>query len=262
MESLFTAMTINLAVVCGFMVLGWIASLAMRNVTLVDSLWGLGFVVIAWITIGLSSGNGFRPYLIAILVTLWGLRLSAHLTLRNWGKGEDPRYGAWRAESGNRFWLVSLFKVFLLQAVVLWLISISFQYGQLSQGPESLSWFEGIGVMLWLVGFLFEAVGDWQLANFKRDPTNKGKIMDQGLWAYSRHPNYFGDSLVWWGLYVITLATPGGWATIFSPVLITLVLVKMTGVALTEKYIQSRRPGYQRYMQRTSTFLPWFPKRG
>lgn len=252
-------MTWNLAAVATMMIIGWIVSLVYRNVTIVDSLWGLGFVLIAWLTFLMSDGFWDRNFLIALLVTLWGLRLSLYLSWRNWGKGEDPRYGGWRKKAGDRFWLVSLFKVFILQAVFLWVISIALQMGQLAAEPDTLTWLDGMGIFVWAIGFLFEAAGDWQLARFKADPINKGRVMDRGLWAYTRHPNYFGEFLVWWGIYLITLATSNGWWTIFSPVIVTAVLLKMTGIPLTEKGLVENRPGYGDYIKRTSAFVPWLP---
>ena len=249
----------NLAAVAALMIIGWIVSLVYRNVTIIDSLWGLGFILIAWLTFLMSDGFWGRNFLIALLVSLWGLRLCLYLSWRNWGKGEDPRYGGWRKKAGDRFWLVSLFKVFILQAVFLWVISIALQKGQLAPKPAMLTWLDGLGVLVWTVGFMFESVGDWQLAQFKADPLNKGRVMDRGLWAYTRHPNYFGEFLIWWGIYLITLATPNSWWTIFSPVIVTAVLLKMTGIPLTEKGLVENHPGYAEYIKRTSTFVPWLP---
>ncbi len=261
MQASIAIMGWNLAAVTAMMITGWIVSLAYRNVTIVDSLWGLGFVLIAWLTCFMSDGYLGRNMLIAILVTLWGLRLSVYLSWRNWGKGEDPRYGGWRKESGDRFWLMSLFKVFMLQAIFLWLISVSPQIGQLAKTPESFTWRDGLGTVVWAVGFTFESVGDWQLARFKSDPSSKGRVMDRGLWAYTRHPNYFGEFLVWWGIFLITLSTPDGWWTIISPMIITAVLLKMTGIPLTEKALVEKRPGYSDYIKRTSAFVPWPPSK-
>ena len=249
----------NLAAVTVMMICGWLISVARRNVTIVDSLWGLGFVLIAWLTFSLSDGFWTRKMLIAVLVTLWGLRLSAYLSWRNWGKGEDPRYGLWRAKSGDRFWLVSLFKVFILQALFLWVIALVVQVGQLATTPGALIWLDFAGITVWAIGFIFESLADWQLARFKSDPANKGRVMDRGLWAYSRHPNYFGEFLVWWGIYLITLATPDGWWTILSPIIVTAVLLKMTGIPLTEQELVRKRPGYSEYIKRTSAFVPWPP---
>jgi len=259
MHASLTIMGWNLAAVAVMMVAGWLTSLAYKNVTVVDSLWGLGFVLIAWLTFFGSDGFYGRRVLIVALVTLWGLRLCLYLSWRNWRKGEDPRYGSWRKQSGNRFWLVSLFKVFVLQALFLWVISVSLQIGLLATTPDHLKWLDAIGLIVWSAGFVFESVGDWQLARFKADPASKGRVMDRGLWAYTRHPNYFGEFLVWWGLFLITLSTPNGWWTIFSPIIITSVLLKMTGIPLTEKALVENRPGYDDYIKRTSAFVPWWP---
>ena len=254
-----TTMGWNLAAVAVMMVVGWIVSLVYRNVTIVDSLWGLGFVLIAWMTYFGPNGFWGRKLLLAILVTMWGLRLTAYLSWRNWGKGEDPRYGGWRKKSGDRFWIVSLFKVFLLQALFLWIIALALQIGQLSTTPAALTWLDLLGTIVWMAGFIFESVGDWQLARFKSDPANKGRVMDRGLWAYTRHPNYFGEFLVWWGVFLVTLSTPNSWWTILSPLIVTAVLLKMTGIALTEKALVENRPGYRDYIKRTSAFVPWWP---
>lgn len=261
MQASMTIMGWNLAAVAAMMVTGWFVSLVYRNVTIVDSLWGLGFVLIAWMTFIMSNGFWARNFLIALLVTMWGLRLSLYLSWRNWGKGEDPRYGSWRKKAGDRFWLVSLFKVFTLQALFLWVISISLQIGQLASRPDTLTWLDGLGIFVWVTGFIFESAGDWQLAQFKSDPVNKGRVMNRGLWAYTRHPNYFGEFLVWWGIFLITLSTPNSWWTILSPILVTAVLLKMTGIPLTEKGLIEKRPGYSDYIRRTSAFVPWLPKK-
>jgi steroid 5-alpha reductase family enzyme len=243
------------------MVLGWLVSLKADNVTIVDSLWGMGFVLIAWLCLVLGDGGVLRGRLLVAITTIWGLRLTIYLTWRNWGKGEDPRYGAWRSRHGNRFRLVSLYKVFLVQALFMWVIALCLQYGILTAAPARLTWLDGVGLVVWAVGFFFETIGDWQLARFKSDPSNRGRVMDRGLWAYTRHPNYFGDVLVWWGIYLMVLSAPGAWWTLISPAVITLVLLKMTGVVLTEKTILATRPQYREYMRKTSAFVPWFPKR-
>jgi steroid 5-alpha reductase family enzyme len=261
MENLTYVFGLNLTAVILMMILGWFLSLILKNVTVVDSLWGLGFVLIAWLTFFLTDGFLGRRLLIALLVTVWGLRLSIYLSRRNWGKGEDPRYGSWREKSGKHFWIVSLFKVFLLQSLFLWAISLSLQYGAASKTPAMITWLDLCGLSLWMVGFVFEAVGDWQLAAFKSNPANKGKVMDRGLWAYTRHPNYFGECLMWWGIFVIAFSTPNSWWTVLSPLIITAVLLKMTGIPLTERTIVAHRPGYKEYIQRTPAFIPWFPKK-
>jgi steroid 5-alpha reductase family enzyme len=259
MQEIVVILGWNLAAVITMMITGWILSLVYQNVTVVDTLWGLGFVLIAWLTFLMSDGFPGRSLLLAALVTMWGLRLSIYLTWRNWGKGEDPRYGGWRQKSGDRFWLVSLFKVFLLQALFLWIISLVIQMGQTALAPANLTWLDGLGTVVWAGGFIFESVGDWQLAKFKADSKNKGKVMDRGLWAYTRHPNYFGEFLIWWGIFIVTLSTPGSWWTVISPIIVTAVLLKMTGIPLTEEALVKRRPGYENYIKRTSAFVPWRP---
>jgi steroid 5-alpha reductase family enzyme len=261
MDTTLQILAWNLITVTIMMVAGWLVSLRYKNVTLVDSLWGIGFVVIAWLTFALSDGYSARSLLLAGLTTVWGLRLSIYLTRRNHGKGEDPRYGAWRRQYGNRFWIVSLFNVFLVQALFLWVIALATQLGQMSPVPARLTWLDGLGAFVWATGFIFETVGDWQLARFKADPAHKGRVMDRGLWAYSRHPNYFGEALIWWGIFLIVLATPDSLWTVISPALITITLLKITGIALTEKTILEKRPEYREYIDRTSAFVPWFPKR-
>jgi steroid 5-alpha reductase family enzyme len=261
MDSVYSPYWINFFAVAVMMVAGWLISLRRDNVTVVDSLWGIGFVLIAWLTFVLSDGYRQRALLLAVLTTVWGLRLTLYLSRRNLGKAEDPRYTTWRRKYGDRFWIVSLFNVFLIQAVFLWVIALAMQYGQMALSPARLTWLDIFGTLIWLVGFCFEAVGDWQLARFKSDPANKGKVMDRGLWAYTRHPNYFGEAMVWWGVFLIALSTPGSLWTVVSPIVITITLLKITGVALTEKVILEKRPAYREYIAKTSSFFPWFPKR-
>jgi steroid 5-alpha reductase family enzyme len=242
------------------MIGGWIVSLLRRNVTVVDTLWGIGFVLIAWLTLYQVGEATGRRWLLAGLTTVWGVRLTAHLTWRNRGKGEDPRYGKWRRAAGGRFWWTSLFKVFLLQALFLWVIALSLQAGLIHSGPPGLGWLDLAGGLVWLTGFGFEAVGDWQLARFKSDPAHRGRVMDRGLWRYTRHPNYFGECLIWWGLFIIALSHPWNAWTVISPVTLTLVLLKMTGIPLTEASITETRPAYRAYQERTPAFIPGRPK--
>jgi steroid 5-alpha reductase family enzyme len=185
--------------------------------------------------------------------------LAGYLAWRNHGKPEDYRYRAMRDAYGERFRWISLFLVFGLQGAIMWIVAMPIQTGQSSAAPWR--WLDGLGVLIWTVGFLFETVGDLQLARFKSDPANRGQVMDRGLWRYTRHPNYFGDFLVWWGLYLI--ATAGGvWWTVFSPALMSVLLVRVSGVALLEKSLKSRTAGYDAYVRRASSFFPWPPKKG
>jgi steroid 5-alpha reductase family enzyme len=261
MEGLWTIYAANLAILLGCMIGLWFPSLVLKNASIVDIFWGLGFVIVAWLTFYMADGYLGRKILICALVTVWGLRLAIHIGKRNRGKGEDRRYQAWRASYGPRFWWVSLFTVFGTQGILLWVISLVTQAGQISPEPGRWVWQDTLGLRVWAVGFFFEAVGDWQLARFKANPANKGKVMNRGLWATTRHPNYFGECLMWWGLFLITLANPANVWTIISPLTITILLLKVSGVTLLEKSIVETRPKYRDYMESTSAFIPWFPKR-
>jgi steroid 5-alpha reductase family enzyme len=193
----------------------------------------------------------------------WGGRLALHIGVRKRGKGEeDFRYAAMRADHGEAFRIRSLFTVFLFQAVLIWAIAIPVQVGQVATEPPGLTLLDFLGAAVWAVGFAFETVADRQLRTFLADPANRGRVMDRGLWRYSRHPNYFGDSLIWWGIFLVAAATPWGWTTVFSPLLMTFFLVKVSGVPMLEEALARRREGYREYMERTSSFIPWPPKRG
>ena len=236
---------------------GW--SVRVRDASIVDRFWGLGFAVIAGVTFVLVDGYEGRGILLLSLTGVWGLRLSWHITRRNRGHGEDYRYAEMRERQGERFVVNSLFTVFLLQAAIMWFVSLPIQLGQYASEPSRLTPLDLLGAVIWGIGLAFEAIGDRQLARFKADPENEGKVFDEGLWRYTRHPNYFGDATVWWGLYLIAAATgPGRW-TILSPILMTFLLMRVSGVAMLEASM-SQRPGYAEYMRRTSAFFPWPPK--
>lgn len=261
MDAFLNLFLVNLLAAAGLMIIGWVYSLIKKDVTIADSLWGLGFVLIAWLTFFRADGFLLRKLLITGLVTVWGLRLFIHLSIRHRGKGEDPRYGLWREKHGQAFWIVSLFKVFLVQALFQWLIAMGVQYGQISDTPAHLTPLDVLGFLIWTIGIVIESFADLQLKQFLSAPANKGKIMNQKLWKYSRHPNYFGETLIWWGLFVIVLSTPWGFWTIVSPLLITYTLLKLTGVTLMEETQFGDNPEYQRYIQKTNAFIPWFPKK-
>jgi len=250
-------------IILGFMTAIWLLSLALRDSSIVDIVWGTGFVVAGWAYFALTP-DGFpaRKWLISILVTIWGLRLSLHILARNWGKGEDFRYRKWREEAGGKWWWRSFFKVFLLQGVLMWIISAPLLAAQISATPDRLTLLDFVALLVWAVGFFFEAVGDWQLNRFKANPANKGKLLTSGVWRYTRHPNYFGDAAQWWGYYLIAAAASGGFWTIFSPVIMTFLLVRVSGVALLEKTMGETKPGYKEYIETTNAFIPWFPRQG
>ena len=240
----------------------WIASLALRNASIVDVWWGPGFVVIALAGWALGAGGDApRRALSVALVALWGLRLGGYLAWRNAGRGEDPRYAAMRRHWGERFPLASLLSVFGLQGALMWLVSLPIQVVHVSAGGP-LGALDLAGLLLVALGLGFESVGDAQLARFRADPANRGRVMDRGLWRVTRHPNYFGDCCVWWGSYAIAAATPLGIWTFFSPALMTFLLLRVSGVALLERSIGKRRPAYADYAARTSAFIPWPPRRG
>ena len=248
------------AVTIGLMAILWVVSLILKNSSIVDIFWGTGFVIFAWVAFFLTpEGFLWRKLLISILVTIWGLRLSIYILIRNWGKEEDFRYQAWRKQHGKKWWWYSFFQVFLLQGVLLTIIAAPLLAAQISPTPARLTVLDYIAIPLWVIGFFFEAFGDLQLKRFKSNPANKGKVLDKGVWRYTRHPNYFGDSMQWWAYYLIA-ASAGGWWTVFSPILMTILLLKVSGVSLLEKTLDTR-PGYKEYSERTSEFIPGFPKK-
>jgi len=260
MENAAAVLGANLAAVLGFMACAWVLSLIVRDASIADVCWGLGFVLVAWTTFFLAQGTGARKALVTTLVSLWGLRLAGYIGWRKRGQEEDRRYRAWRDRHGRRFWWVSLFTVFGVQGLLLWAISLGVQVGQVASKPATLGWPALAGALLWAAGFIFEVVADLQLYRFKADSKNRGRVMDRGLWAWSRHPNYFGETLVWWGIFLIVLPTPAGPWTVISPALITFLLLRVSGVTLLEKTITETRPDYRAYQERTSAFVPWFPK--
>jgi steroid 5-alpha reductase family enzyme len=245
--------------VMGLMGVLWLVSLVRRDASIVDPFWGLGFVLVVWLSCLTARTPDFRPLLLAVLTTIWGVRLSFYLLWRNWGRDEDRRYRAMREQHGSQFWWVSLGKVFLLQGTILWFVSLPLQAGAWQSTPVSWQWLDLVGCGLWTLGFAFEVVGDWQLALFISNPENRGRVLDRGLWRYTRHPNYFGDFCVWWGLYLIA-AAGGAWWTILSPLLMSWLLTRVSGVTLLEKDIGERRAGYRDYVARTSAFFPAPPR--
>lgn len=247
----------GLAALFAFAVAGWVISLPLRNVSIVDIMWSLMFLL-ATLTYGAAQSDlGPRGWLVTVLVAVWSIRLAGYIFWRNYGSGEDFRYRAIRANNGPGFALKSLYLVFGLQAGLAWLISLPLLAAINSSTP--LGPVDAIGVALWVTGMIFEAGGDWQLSRFKRDPANRGKVLDTGLWRYTRHPNYFGDFCVWWGFFLIALGS-GGWWSVAGPLVMSVLLLKVSGVALLEKDIGDRRPAYSAYVRRTNAFFPAPPR--
>lgn len=252
--------TLIITLACMFVL--WLISMPLRNASIVDIFWGPGFGIIAIVTWYLAEGAAPRQHLLTVLTVVWAARLGLYLAWRNIGHGEDPRYQRMRQkteEAGGDFAKSSLIRVFLLQGILMWLISMPVQIGQMYAEPAELGPLAAMGTLLWLIGFLFEAVGDWQLARFKADPANKGEVMDRGLWRYTRHPNYFGNACLWWGLFVIACENPVGLWTLYAPIGMTYLLLKVSGVSLLERSLQKTKPGYEEYVRRTSAFFPLPP---
>jgi steroid 5-alpha reductase family enzyme len=252
-------LALSAAVTLAYVTAVWLLSLVLRNASIIDIGWGLGFVLLGTLYHVALDGWGGRRVLVATLVLLWGLRLSGYLLWRSWGKREDFRYKRWREEDPENFWWKSYFRVFLLQGFALWAISQPLRAAQEAPTPDHLTAFDIIGTTVWAIGFLFESIGDYQLARFKANPANEGKVMDRGLWRFTRHPNYFGDATLWWGFYLIAAGTGDGWTTIYAPILMTFVLMRVSGVALLERTLKRNRPEYDDYTRRTSVFFPWLP---
>jgi len=237
-----------------YVTLVWILSLLLKDSSIMDIFWGPGFIITAVGYYLQADGLVTRKILLLILVLIWGLRLAIHIAVRNLGKPEDARYNAWRKEAGEKWWWLSYFRVFMLQGVILWIISTPLLAAQ--QNMHSLNVFDYIGILLWLIGFSFESVGDWQLMKFKRNPDNKGKVFKSGLWSMSRHPNYFGEAVLWWGFYLIAVGA-GGWFTVFSPVIMTYLLLRVSGVAMLDKLMLKTKPEYAEYIKSTPAFFPY-----
>jgi len=247
------------AIVALFTVL-WLVSLVLKNASIVDIWWGLGFVLMTGIYWMTTVGYAPRRGLVAAFVVLWGARLAWHIGSRNIGHGEDFRYAAWRRQYGPIWWWRSYLQVFLLQAVIGWIVALPVAFAMRAATPAALTAVDWAGIVLFTIGFLFEAIGDWQMRAFKADSANKGRLMDRGLWRYTRHPNYFGESVLWWGLGLMGAATPGGVAGLIGPALITFLLLRVSGVTMLEATLRSTKPGYADYVARTSAFVPWRPR--
>lgn len=250
----------NLVVILGLATLVWSLSLLLRDAGIVDLFWGAGFVIVAWSSFLLSREVAHQSWLLPLLVTLWGGRLTGYLALRNLGHAEDKRYAAMRERGGPKFWWTSLLSIFWLQATVLWLVALPLQLAQVATVAHGWEWLQWPGLLLWGMGLFFETVGDAQLASFKRRLENRGKILRTGLWRYTRHPNYFGDFLVWWGLYLVAVAAGAPLWTAIGPFMMSVFLVFVSGVAMTERIMLYEKPDYADYIATTNAFFPWLPR--
>ena len=240
------------------MVLFFLVAQVLKDNSIVDIAWGLGFVLVAFYTLIRFEGTGSRPLVMTLLVVLWGLRLAFFILGRGRGKGEDPRYATFREKWGNRFLINSFIYIFMMQGVLILVVGLPIVIVN-SSGGGDLGALEYLGAGIFLFGLIFESTADIQLNRFKKDPANKGKIMDRGLWRYSRHPNYFGEVVLWWGIFVFSLRAPHALVGIIGPLAITGLILFFSGVPILERRFEGR-PGYEDYKQKTSRFIPWFPK--
>lgn len=239
----------------------WILSVYLKDASIVDIFWGLGFVIVNGIYFYYSEDTYLRHIIIFFLVTIWGLRLSLYLAYRNIGKGEDFRYQEFRKHYGaHRYWWVSFFQVFLLQGVLILIVSLPLFGVNFYSKSNELVWLDYFAIVIWVIGFVFETVGDLQLTKFKSNPNNKGKVLDKGLWKYTRHPNYFGDAVIWWSYALFSIASGGYWC-ILGSLFMTFLIVKVSGVALLEGTLKDKKPEYRDYIRKTNAFFPWRPKK-
>jgi steroid 5-alpha reductase family enzyme len=253
-----TVLLASAAAIAAHVLVTWLVSLWLRDASIFDVAWGFGFVLVAWVSFAIADGSEPRKALVVALTTIWGLRLGIHLARRAARSDEDFRWRELRAQHGQRFAAASLGH-FAFQGVGMWVVSLPVQAAQVPGSPAGLTVLDFTAVALWTLGMAFEAVGDHQLSRFKADPANRGKVMDRGLWRYTRHPNYFGDLCVWWGLYGFALATGEAWWAVAGPLTMSCILLRMSGVPVMDRHLATR-PGYQDYMRRTSPFLPRLPR--
>lgn len=254
------ALGLNGAVVLCIVSVLWLVSVRLRNVSIVDPFWSMLFLAVTWTSLAATQISPVKLWL-CTLVSLWALRLFVHLLLRLRGKPEDPRYAAFRQRFGaERYWWFSFFQVFLLQGALAFVIAAPLQLRMLSDAPVSFGLREIASTLLFAVGFAFEAVADAQLQAFRNDPTKKGQVLDTGLFRYSRHPNYFGEALIAWAFWLAALSVPWGVATIFAPMLMTFLLLRVSGVTMLDEHLVRTRPGYAAYIARTSGFFPRPPR--
>lgn len=250
-----------LLILLSFMSLIWLISVLMRNSSIVDIFWGVAFIILSWAYVGSLETIGLRHIIILLAVHSWALRLSLYLLWRNWGQSEDARYLAMRNRWGPRWTIRSLFVVFWFQAAVAWVVSFPLHLALATPETKLITMTGIAGLTLFLLGFLFEVTADWQLARFKTDLQNRNRVCNQGLWRYTRHPNYFGEAVLWWGLSFFAITTPAALWVLISPALMTLLLLKFSGVVLLEKNLNNSKQGYREYTLTTNAFVPWFPRR-
>lgn len=244
-----------------FLTFFWVVSVKIKNASIVDILWSLLFIIACATYFFYDSHYYYREIIVFGLVTIWALRLSLHLAIRNIGKPEDYRYQNFRKDYGaHRYWWFSFFQVFLLQGALAWIVSLPLLAINTKTFNNDLFILDYIGFLFWIIGFLFEAIGDYQLTKFKRNTLNKGKVLNTGLWKYTRHPNYFGNAMMWIGFGLLGIAV-GGYYHFIGPIIMVTLLLKVSGVRMLEATLKETKPQYKDYIQTTNSFVPWFPKR-
>jgi steroid 5-alpha reductase family enzyme len=256
---MFTVLITEVIVIVIYMVIWFFFSQLLKRNDIADIAWGPGFVITAISAMILSNAATQRGLLVLSLVILWAARLAIHVFLRNRGKSEDARYKKWKQDWGKQVVIRAFFQIFILQGLLIIIISLPVTI-IITSKQNWLGIFDFLGVCIWLTGFFFEAVGDYQLMKYKKNPENKGKIIKQGLWRYTRHPNYFGEVVLWWGIYIIALSVSLGWAAILGPVTITFLILKVSGIPLLEEKYKNN-PEFQTYKQKTSAFFPLPPRK-
>lgn len=263
LDDLIRLALVDAAIVFGSFTLLWAISMATRDSSLVD-IWFSPCIAIAAVTGAVFAGGAEpRRVLLAVLASVWALRLGGYLLWRNWGR-EDPRYARFRKhieDQGKNFAWHSFTRINLYQGAIVFLALAPFLVAQTAPEPAELGALARLGAALTLFGVAFQGIADFQLARFKADPATAGKVLDTGLWRYSRHPNYFGESCVWWGYWLVACEVPWGWLTAISPAFMTWSILGMMGKELVERRMLKKRPGYEDYVARTSGFIPWFPRR-
>lgn len=252
LQNTYTYVTLAVAL---YMTMWFIISILRKRNDVADTAWGIGFFIAACIPLIMYGIQSIQQIIVTLLVFIWGSRLSLHIHLRNRNKGEDPRYLAWR-QTWKWFYVRSFFQIFVLQGILLILVVSPVLFIN-TYAVSELTYVFYVGVLVWAIGFFFESVGDAQLKKFIQNPDNKGKIMDQGLWAYTRHPNYFGEVTQWWGLFIVALSVPYGIWSVIGPLTITILILKVSGIPMLEKSFEGR-PGWDEYKAKTSAFIPWF----
>jgi len=254
---IFGSILLSAVVIALYMSAGFVLAQVLADNSIVDVMWGIGFIIMTLFTLIFTGTYLPRQLLITTLVLIWGFRLGVQIGLRNWGRGEDIRYKNWRQQWGDKFLLYSFLKIFMLQGLVMLFVVYPVILVNITPVQKGLNVLDGIGLLVWCIGLFFEVVGDAQLYQFIKNNANKGKLMTTGLWRYTRHPNYFGEATMWWGIFLIALSVSYGWTALVSPALITYLLLYVSGVPMTERLMENH-PDFAEYKRRTSTFFPWF----